>query len=660
MKRNLSAAVMAAVLSGGVVASAATAATGPPGVADLRADVDRDGIAQTAAGTGTDDTGEDAWSPRRGAIVLPNIDDDARRCPVKDAKGKALPFKQVVGCNDASDTIVNTQRDAADLAPLRTVPLPNVSDRATGTVALTGRGARYGRLFVKAGAAWRLLRPADRLSAGQLRGGAELGLEATDVVRDVRRWNGELAVRFTVSEGGSSSSDTVVARVAPVLTHHHAQRTERVLVTRVEKSGISYDKLQHAFVGTLAKQVRGAGITAPLFTFSGSDVWAQDFFEPGYASMPAPNGRAQAMRILIRSAQLDRSEGEQLWRRLRGPDVGAVQVPDVPLKEDWTLSSMGNLETIPPYRSTSGTDYPAGRIVQGWRPDTRQKPAATMTRLLTAQGVQRPLLLDTSWLYVGHVDEFLQFLPANTPRGWRLAVSDPRGGIALLRRLDAAGHGGTRLFSLPKRKGETVAPALTVHQAVKDRNLLLDNATAAKKIDANVATLKRETGLTDTEIVRIPALYGSAALERVDPRVARAQLARGPRPQAEPQPNGPDGRAGRSAPTPTPKSRTRMMGAFIPGSINGLLLAPDRVLAPRPWGPVVGGKDVFADAVTTAYRSAGMQVRYIDDWHTYHTGGGEVHCGTNTLRTATTPWWVAPAQPGRPAAASPESDRNRP
>ncbi|ARX88944.1 peptidylarginine deiminase type I [Streptomyces alboflavus] len=77
----------------------------------------------------------------------------------------------------------------------------------------------------------------------------------------------------------------------------------------------------------------------------------------------------------------------------------------------------------------------------------------------------------------------------------------------------------------------------------------------------------------------------------------------------------------------------------MPGAVNGVLLSPTSYLAPQQWGPVIGGRDIFTDAVTSVYAKAGFKTTYIDDWYTYHLGMGEVHCGTNTLRDATAPWW---------------------
>jgi len=139
--------------------------------------------------------------------------------------------------------------------------------------------------------------------------------------------------------------------------------------------------------------------------------------------------------------------------------------------------------------------------------------------------------------------------------------------------------------------------------------LLKDNAYAARKLKENLALLKRETGVTDAEIVKIPAMFegGFGFGGFPGTRSARAQ--------------------------------NRPVIAYCPGAVNGVELSPKTYLAPKQWGPVVDGKDILAAAVTKAYAKTGMRVRYLDDWRTHHVAAGEVHCGTKTIRAADTAWW---------------------
>jgi protein-arginine deiminase len=590
-------------------------------VADLRADVNRNGVVDVT-GT-TDEAGEHVWTAVRGAIFLANLDDDSRRCPKKAVAGKPLSDAALEKCNDAADTKVNGTADAADLARLRTVPMSRAGRTATATVAVSGTGAAARtRVFVRSGKTWKLLKATTKLTTAQVRAGVELGIEATDIVRKASTWNGLATVKLTVTDGPRKSADTVVLKVAPLLTHHPVQRAQTVLVTR--KNGTSPDaKESQRFVTDLRREVKAAGMTDPVFSFSyprdseAEDIWAQDFFEPAYLSMPGAGGKPVGMRILLRSPQnhlpAGRPAGRQLYERLRGPGVGVVEVRGMTTSEDWSLSSMGNLETIPPYGS-----FPAGRIVMGQR-SSKAKPSAALLGLLAAQGSQSPLLLDTSFLAIAHVDEFVHFLPANTPRGWRIAIADPDAGMAVLRAVAAGGSGAVKLASAPKRRdlfGDP--PDTTVAQALADADFVAENTLAATKIKANIALLKKATGVTDAEFVRVPMLFREAPCD--DCGDGAAVSARST-PRAAAVPPG-------------------SLVAMLPSGVNGVLLAPDRYLAPKQFGPVVDGVDVFAAAVTEAYRAAGVTVSYVDDWYAYHAGKGNIHCGTNVLRAYPEPWWV--------------------
>ncbi|WP_086563882.1 protein-arginine deiminase domain-containing protein [Streptomyces africanus] len=633
--------VLALAAAGSVLAGPAVAAD-TAGRADLRADVNRDGRVDVTGGS--DKAGENSWSVERGAVYLPNLDDDTKRCPVTGPGGKPLSDAKLAACNDGSDTKVNGSADADDLARVRSVPMPDLGKDAKGTLKVT-TGGKHTHLFLKRSGKWVLVTSKTRLSAAELRSGAEFGVEGTDVVRDSAKWDGRAVVRLTVTSGRTSTSDSVTLRVAPLLTQHHLQNTQQVMVTEVQGQG-PYSRLQQKFVAELGKEVKKAGITAPLVTFKKyADPWAQDFVEPAYVSMTGPGGRRHVMRVMLRSAQPDRDAGRELFEKVRGRDIGVVQVNDPAEPDDWSLNSMGNLETIPPY-AHGGRSFPAGRIIMGERKDSGARPSKVMRTMLTSQGLQDPLLLDTSWLGVGHVDEFVQFLPADTPRGWRMGVADPEAGLRLLRDAKRDGHGKTKMFSVPGRS-DSPAPKETIDQALASKHLVADNEMAARRIAANLAILKRETGITDGEIVRVPALYTreSEVMTAGGDEIPVPRLTRMGAGSGLVDSLGDRGQQKWLAENPA-GSRTKaaavMTSAYVPGAVNGVLLGRDRYLAPRQWGPVIGGKDIFTEAVNTAYRQAGLKVSYIDDWYTYHLGMGEVHCGTNTLRDASAAWWQGP------------------
>ncbi|MFF4606828.1 protein-arginine deiminase domain-containing protein [Streptomyces sp. NPDC001339] len=559
--------------------------------------MNRDGAVDV---TGASDVaGKTTWHSGRGAIFLPNIGDKQRRCKTRTPDGRWLSNARLQACNDAQDNVV---RAPEYLAPLRTIPMKNASDAATGRLELVGSGKSRVRLFLKRNGTWRYATDTTRITPAELRKGLELGLDGRDVIRT--DWDGCITVRFTATDGARTSTDEVMLRAAPVLTQHHLQRAEQALVV---DGGSHQDPNQRSFARQFAEEVRKAGITKPTYTFrDGTDIWAQDFIEPGYVSMPGPDGKPRVLRVMIRSAQMDRDPGKQVFA-LRGPGVGVAQINEGTSDQ---VNSTGNLETIPPY-SHNGRSYPAGRIITG-RYGSRL-PAHTA--FLRAQGAQDPLVLETGWLAVGHVDEFVQFLPANTPRGWKIGIADPEGGLALLRTAQREGHGHTKAFSIPRSYAEHPVP--TIDQVLSDRQLLKDNALAARKIEENLALLRTETGVTDAEIVKIPAMYDSNLGGFPGPRAARAQ--------------------------------NRPVIASYPGAVNGVVLSPTTYLAPKQWGPVVDGKDLLAEAVTGAYAKAGMRVRYLDDWRTHHVLGGDVHCGTNMIRAPAPPWWHSPRQDRSPS-----------
>ena len=612
-------------------------------LADLRADVNRDGVASLS--DPADDLGEDTWDASHGAIVLPNVDDDGRRCAVR---ARLLPDRQIARCNDATDAIVNGVQDELDLAPLAVAGWPEAPADATATIAIAELGR--GRLFIRRGGELVAL-STGRLTLDELRSGVGLALEARDIARDTRVWSGYLTVTLTVQGGGESSSDTVKLRVAPVLFQHDLMPVSRLLATPpVPSDPGEFAFSQNAFdpkdtatrralaVGRrlassgqrelfdgLRRGLAQAGFGARLQSLrpSRTDIWAQDVFEPGYASVPAVGG-THTMRILIRSANANRTgrrqgrplrdAGRPVFTQLQSQGIGAVQQyspawqRNSPAQD--TYSSTGNFAAIPPY-SLGDHSFPAGRILYGSAPG--HAPDPSFVRMLAAQGAQAPVVLDTSWLVVGHIDEFITFLPAPTARGWVAAVADPAGAIALLQQARASGHGAAPVFAgldEPEFSSESsklrvrLQPSeRSVSSLLASRRLRRANVHAAAEIELALSMLRAETGLTDSEIVRVPVLF---------------------------------------APAP-PNLHSSGLLALLPNAVNGISLGGGVYLAPRQHGPMVAGTDLFEQTIRERLRAISLRVSFVEDWFYAHRGVGELHCVTNTLRTldGALPWWTA-------------------
>jgi hypothetical protein len=94
------------------------------------------------------------------------------------------------------------------------------------------------------------------------------------------------------------------------------------------------------------------------------------------------------------------------------------------------LQTGGNMMVSPPVAG-----YPWGRIICG--SGAAKGGLGTWENFLKAQRVQRPILIDTDWLSVGHSDEIVAFVPKVTGSGaggrnFRMLVTSPRLGYRLL------------------------------------------------------------------------------------------------------------------------------------------------------------------------------------------------------------------------------------
>ncbi|WP_285644434.1 protein-arginine deiminase family protein [Lentzea sp. NBRC 102530] len=516
--------------------------------------------------------------------------------------------RDLAACNDAADEIVNGTRDEADLTGLSIAP---VSTSEPGR--LTVQGSENVRLFIKRAGAWEVVRPGEELSPAELEHGADLAIEGRDVVRDRAVWDGRVTVTLTV--GGDSSS--VQLHQAPVLTADNTLRLENVLISDRRANG----QQQARFDQDVSSAVQANGVGFTRVSTGDDDKWMQDVLEPAYSSVPGPDGEPHGMRVLIQSTNdMHRKASRVAFTEFAGSDVAAIHIGHVPVPgENPSLDSAGNLETVPPT-----PQHPNGRIIVG--AEEGKGPAAELLLLLRSQGAQQPIELDTSWLEIGHVDEFVQFLPVPGSRlGWRAIVADPRKGLRLLERLrdehpDDVLHAGLPELTWPD---DQHIDQRTIGEFLGDEQFLRTNDKAAAKIEANLAVLGDEVGLTEEDVVRIPSLFTYKTMTyklllssiNVMPAGEEKQKA---------------------------EATLRAMdaaGAEIPNTVNGLVLNNNAYVAPQPFGPQVAGRDVFADAITDAFASTGYRVTYVDDIRYPHIEEGEIHCATNAFRALDRKWW---------------------
>lgn len=528
-------------------------------------------------------------------MFLANIDDDKGRCP-KTGDDVDLPK-----CNDATNEVVDGPDDVLDLARLKTKPWPEAPDSATATISIAPAATAFVRLFKKTGdgaADFTVLADGDTLTVDEIRAGVELAIEGKDIIRDTKTWDGFADVTLTITVDAASATDTVKMRVAPVMTYHHLLPAQEVFVTNDGQPG---NKLMRNDLGATCTAV---GLPA-LTQISDQDPWAQDFFEMGFMSMPGAAGAQHVVHVALRSANVYnpsdaknplRSAGQVVFAHWRGKDHAAVQQFDIKHSQDSdSLNSFGNLETIPPY-TLADKSYPLGRIFRGNIPSFGPDP--TFIKMMESQAMQPPIYVDTSWLLVGHVDETMSFVKASTPRGWVLLVDDPATAKKMLEDQATAGNGATPMFigeSWYDDNGTPSPAQTTIAGVLADTTVMMASADAATEIDGQLAIVKKETGLTDAEIIKVPGLH------------------------------------------------TTTQGgsyAYVPGMVNGILVSDKDFVSPSPHGPVIAGKDIFQQAMTDRLAAVGITAHFAEDWDEYHANIGEVHCGSNTRRQIPdTKWW---------------------
>ena len=495
-------------------------------------------------------------------------------------------------CFDAADDVVNGDDDLLDMAPMRTKPWEKVPADATATLAISEAAAANVRLFKRGeDGSYVVFDPASAtLSAAELKAGVDMYLEGKDIIRDSSAWDGFVDVHIVATVGDRIvDEDKVRLKVAPVISPNHLDAPEQVYTTAGDPN----------FNADVAASSTAAKLPKPI-QFKSQDVWAQDFFDPAYMVMPGEGGKQHVMHANFRSANFTqntfRAAGKVVFD-LRGKDVAAIVAYDPRHNDNMdSLNSFGNMETIPPY-TLAGKSFPYGRILRGHIPTWYADP--TFTKMIESQGVQDPIYVDTEWLIVGHVDEFLTYIPVSSPRGWALVVADATMARKMLQDLSARGLGATKLhegLSVWNSSGSGRVSAMkTVAQVLADQDVMSASQLAQGKIDKALTIIRDAVGLTDAEIIRVPTLFESE------------------------------------------------MGAAVawdPGTVNGIVLG-NRFAAPKAHSAIVEGKDIVQKAFEDALVPRGMVVDWVEDWDTYHINLGEVHCGSNVRRTPPAkPFWM--------------------
>lgn len=551
---------------------------------DLRGDVNRDGV--VSFDDPGEDVNEDMFGADAGAIFLPNLDDDQDACPTSGSDA------ELAACFDAADTVMNGPSDALDMAPLAIAAWADAPADLDLTVSLDSACAANARLFLNGDSGSEHFPSGSSVPVDLVRTGAELRLEGTDILRDAAAWDGACDVTATWSASSGAfgnipdASDVVRLQLAPVRFDHALLPGERCLAAGPAAAATA------SFRANLDAACQAAGID-PLTAIANDDRYIGDVMRSAQVVMPGPTG-PHRLSILFRSANYTgsslRSAGATVFTVLRGPDVGGVVQFDSTHPDAMdTLNSWSNLLILPPYTFDNVT-WPHGRAVRGSVGDFYPDPS--VTTLLQAQGLA-PLSVDTSDFLLGHVREVMGVIPAPmTARGWVLVVADPDHAVTLLEDAFNAGHGTTELFE-GKEWSVGNSAAISIEALLSDVDLAVANAEAAAAIDDMLNALAAEAGLTEVDLIRVPALF---------------------------------------------QEDFNSLVSYMPSLASGVMLDEDTYLAPIPWGPLIEGVDPFEADLETSFAAAGIDVVYIDSWDALHVLLGQLSNGVAMERQTAT-WW---------------------
>ena len=406
--------------------------------ADLDVDTNRNGIVEDAA----DDTDEALWTSASGAIFAVNYDDD--NGSLGGRKSDSIEFA-ANGTPINEDTNINFFGDVDDVAPLF-IRKAGSTEGVQYFLRIDGEQLRGIHIFKKRNAGASLLKDASGdFWSGWDAHSTETGpqsIEITDLVKDQAdielgveglffpgftvfdhvvpgmptadwTYDGTVDIELivqkdvgspTISAPDQLAIDTVKMRVAPYML---LPNTQDALDVYLENDP-----------GTLDIRAKFGSLSRPTSTTEGQ--WLQDHVQIGFTGFPGSTSH-----ITLRMPY----GGQDAWpeQKLLGSGKGLFRMRDFianpPPGSSSTFGSGefgGNLELIP-----FSEDWPMGRILLGNIMSTEFQDFFKAQKMGGAQAVQEPIEVDSSWLVVGHVDEFMGFAKGG-PHGFKVIHGDPK------------------------------------------------------------------------------------------------------------------------------------------------------------------------------------------------------------------------------------------
>jgi len=245
-----------------------------------------------------------------------------------------------------------------------------------------------------------------------------------------------------------------------------------------------------------------------------------------------------------------------------------------------TLNHGGNYLVSPPIHG-----YPFGRIILGKGTNEQgTNEQSDLLKFFEAQKIQKPIVVDTGWLNVKHIDEVISFVPLisstnSTKEEWpyKVLVASPILALEL------------------------------IHNSQRDR--IDDRITEIQnKIDGICSTLIKELNIEQKDFIKIPVVF-SLTIGAAEALTANS---------------------------------VNMLLLTDPKGGRCICLVP-KPLSHKFFDLDTSIECPFEINIRTNLEILNLNVHFFDDWDTYHKHFGEIHCGTNQIpylpKEGELKWW---------------------
>ena len=490
------------------------------------------------------------------------------------------------------------------------------------------------------------------LQGEQDTGRIRLWMEAADYGSDAQEGSWRITLTFTFRPiQGGQVQQTAELRIAPWIMASDLETTARVF-------GVGPNPLAD-YPEELSDFVTGAGAAFVRLNEAGG-IWSKPFVRD---VVKCGFGHAPHFQHIVIQTDLDSQSVYSIQNNPQAAGAGKIRRP-LQNPDPSSQDNGGNLLVSPPI-----TGYPLGRIIYG----EAQNFVCNAGGFYRNQKMQTPIVIDPTWLSVGHVDEMLSFVPnpnganADDPWPWKILLLSPRLGYILAYAASAQPN--------PQDIGPLITTARQVNDASRgnadDWAALLQRCQQAfgNRIDAGqpqqpVALGNYQADPNPPQGQNGRAVFWNAGnnnnyrIQDIDAYLSR--------PVSQDNNNSLSGTlfdavqpridqarqtlrqelAGHQAQQALAEAYVVEIPALLDfsdsvvtdtaDSVNMLVLRTGAnaasCLVPKPFGPVCGGAYIFQECIREDLEDTlGLAVQFVNEWAYLHRHHGEVHCGTNQV-----------------------------